>query len=236
MASSGFDSTYLIWKNLKEGNKVIPLYVDTNINKDQKIIERNNLHTICEYFVRQFTYEKISRWQETVKVDVDASCKIILQQPQVWVYGAYIFSQKEDLIVDEIQLGYIMNDDALSFIDEIKGLWDALNKFQVSWRTNPISQLTFPLIKMPKEHLMEIAATQYPDIFHKIHFCEFPKEDGSNCELCVSCKKAYDKGYQLFLSKAENNRLIKFEYPEKEKISKFKKLTAKGKLNESRDV
>jgi 7-cyano-7-deazaguanine synthase in queuosine biosynthesis len=109
-----------------------------------------------------------------------------------------------------------MNDDALSFLEEIKFLWKAFNNFQVEWKTNPIPLLTFPIIKMPKELLMKIASEYYPDIFHKIHFCEFPNEDGSNCERCVSCIKAYDKGYKIYKESAENNRSIKYEIPKKE--------------------
>lgn len=33
--SGGIDSTYLIWKNLKEGNYVIPFYVEIINNEKQ---------------------------------------------------------------------------------------------------------------------------------------------------------------------------------------------------------
>lgn len=38
--SSGLDSTYLIWKNLNEGNEVFPIYITISNNENKTILEK----------------------------------------------------------------------------------------------------------------------------------------------------------------------------------------------------
>lgn len=235
MASSGFDSTYLLWKNLKEGNKVIPLYIDTNLNLKQKELEIKNLKIICHYFSDKFNFFNIDSWPKIVKVDVDKSKGVPLQLPQVWIYGAYIYLHSIDIKINEIQLGYIMNDDALSYLDEIKNLWKAFNLFQKGWE--PVTaKITFPIIKYPKNYLIEIASDEYPEIFHKIHFCEKPLKNDSNCKSCPSCEKAYKSGYELFSSRAERNRNFEYKFPDKDKNDFILKNKEKVIENKENDV
>ena len=44
--SSGLDSTYLVWKNLKDGNTVVPIYIEIENNKRKTILEKNRIKLI----------------------------------------------------------------------------------------------------------------------------------------------------------------------------------------------
>ena len=41
--SGGLDSTYLVWKNLKDGNEVQPIYIEIQNNKVKSTIEKNRI-------------------------------------------------------------------------------------------------------------------------------------------------------------------------------------------------
>ena len=222
MASAGFDSTVLMYENLQKKNYVIPLYIRTCINDDQKNLEIESLRNITTFFAERYGHDFISYDPKIEEINLSYAEKVMLEQPLVWIIGAYLFSQNGDQQIDEIQLGYIMEDQALSFLEEIKNLWNSLNKFQGPHLGNKIPKLTFPIIKYTKYRTMNIIANMIPEIFHLIHFCESPKEDWTNCETCNSCKKALRNDYNSFTNLAESNI-------ENKNLNKFK-IQTKGKL------
>jgi 7-cyano-7-deazaguanine synthase in queuosine biosynthesis len=204
MSSGGFDSTYLIWKNLEEGNKVFPVYIETTIDPEQKKAEINALNIICHYFSDIYGFSMINCWPERLELNVTYAKGIPLQQSQVWIYGAFLFSQKEQKNFDEVQIGYIMNDCALSYLDELKNLWNAFNLFKHD-ASNKTPNLSFPIIKKLKFDIMNVLSEKCPEIFSFVHFCERPKEK-ENCKECPSCKKAYSSEYERLSARAEGNK------------------------------
>lgn len=47
--SGGLDSTYLVWKNLKEGNVVLPIYVEIENNEVKTTMEKK---IVLNYFIK----------------------------------------------------------------------------------------------------------------------------------------------------------------------------------------
>lgn len=196
LASGGFDSTTLLHRAIVAGHKVTALYVNTTIDDAQKKAERFALKNIC-HFLSHNNMKSIDCWPIEVDMPIFYADMVPLQQPQLWTYAAYLFSQlKENNSFDEVQLGYIMEDHALSYLDEIKQLWTAFNAFQHSLKSNKIPQITFPLIKWSKEMTIKYVVDNLPEIAHHITFCETPTESGP-CKRCHSCKKTYEAGYEL---------------------------------------
>jgi 7-cyano-7-deazaguanine synthase in queuosine biosynthesis len=52
--SGGLDSTYLIWKNLKDGNQVFPIYVEIQNNETKTILEKNRTELLFREFSKEF--------------------------------------------------------------------------------------------------------------------------------------------------------------------------------------
>ena len=48
--SGGLDSTYLVWKNLKEGNTVVPIYLEIANNEDKSKLEKNRIELLRKVF------------------------------------------------------------------------------------------------------------------------------------------------------------------------------------------
>ena len=44
--SGGLDSTYLVWKNLSDGNTVLPVYVEIENNEVKTILEKNRMESV----------------------------------------------------------------------------------------------------------------------------------------------------------------------------------------------
>jgi len=50
--SGGLDSTYLVWKNLNEGNIVYPIYIEIENNITKTILEKNRIELLYKEFYK----------------------------------------------------------------------------------------------------------------------------------------------------------------------------------------
>ena len=191
--SSGLDSTYLVWKNLNEGNEVQPIYIEIENNKTKTILEKNRTKLLVKEFEKEFP-DKIHEVNHILKVNVDAreDCLLFKQVP-VWILAS-IFSQ--DLNVDEIQIGYVANDDAIGYLADIQNIYKSYEPLM-----RHLKPLVFPLSKKPKYEM----AHELPEIYRKFIFsCEYATIIGSEdaefieyepCCECVPCTHALQNGY-----------------------------------------
>jgi 7-cyano-7-deazaguanine synthase in queuosine biosynthesis len=84
--------------------------------------------------------------------------------------------QKTHIKFDEVQISYVAHDEALSFLDEIKNLYNSLLAFKLEFSYAPeIPPLTFPLIKHVKHELFFRYNRNYNDIINQTWSCEEPK-------------------------------------------------------------
>ena len=197
--SSGLDSTYLVYKNLKEGNIVSPIYIEIENNQHKSIIEKNRIELLYNEFSEEFNgnefYDrKIKPIKYVMKTNVGASeDSIHLKQVPVWIIGL-LFSQGLD--VDEIQIGYVCGDDSTSYIEDMKEIYYSYER--ISEKLKPIS---FPLIKQKKWQIIR----ELPEKYHKyIYSCESPNLIGKEsdefveyeaCCSCVACKTIIISNY-----------------------------------------
>ena len=190
--SSGLDSTYLVWNNLKKGNEVYPIYFEIKNNQDKPILEKNRVSVLHTKFFEEFK-NLIHPPKYVISVDVmDINTRLHLVQAPIWILGL-LFSQIEN--IDEIQIGYVMNDDAISYIDDIK---KAYNSYKTL--SDNLIPISFPLRKTKKEEIVENLPEKYRELTIT---CEEPRIKGNPnaeileyhaCGYCVACKRQINTG------------------------------------------
>ena len=187
--SGGYDSTYLLCKNLNEKNVVYPVYIsclrvgDLKIECEKKAIREIESRLNSENLKRIITSE--------VYINSNVLTRYSYQ-PFLWLLGLYneVVSRPE-VQFDQVHIGYIMNDDALSFQEDLKDLWANFFKFDFETVVNnkKIPELIFPLKKMGKEIIIKGLYSQ--GILDLCWSCADPIYVNGMfhyCGECTSCK------------------------------------------------
>ncbi len=190
--TSGLDSTFLVYKNLKEGNVVQPFYVRLSNNDTKTKAELYNIDKQIELF-REAYGESIKSIRTIMKLNIDEfSYTTALVQAPMWVY-ALQFVQNCD--IDEFQIGYVMNDCAISYLDEIKILYRTFHGLAMMGSKQV--PLAFPLTKYSKVDIL----TDLPGKYRRyLWSCEMPRVIGEDDHIeyhpcggtCHPCTKYHN--------------------------------------------
>lgn len=208
--SGGLDSTYLIWKNLSDGNVVVPIYAEILNNKDKSVIEKNRVELLFNEFRKEFG-DKIKYVEYPVNIQVQSSDGLFFKQLPIWLLSM-LYSHEDR--IDEFQIGYVMNDDMVSYVDDVKNIYksyESVMNFQIP--------LTFPLLKNGKNQIADKLPSKYLSLTYS---CENPRiigdvnadyVDYEPCCKCPACKKIissdyYDKGLPSNYRKAVNDKMV----------------------------
>ena len=170
MFSGGLDSTTLLLRELNKGNIVIPILNRFNSNDDTC--------SLFKYMMAQIALNKIADKISKIKTK-----KMILVSPIVcnhiqfgclgdgFVYTQQMFNSVAPACIgyerirsiDEIMIGTVLGDQGVSYINDMKRIYNDAMKFQVKisegntsyvvGRENKIAKLTFPLIKTEKSQI-----------------------------------------------------------------------------------
>lgn len=170
MFSGGLDSTTLLLRELNKGNIVIPILNRFNSN--------NDTCSLFKYMMAQITLNKI-----VDKISKIKTKKMILVSPIVcnhiqfgclgdgFVYTQQMFNSVAPACIgyerirsiDEIMIGTVLGDQGVSYINDMRRLYNDAMKFQVKTtegntsyvvgRENKIAKLTFPLYKTEKSQI-----------------------------------------------------------------------------------
>lgn len=195
--SGGLDSTYLIWKNLKEGNEVYPIYIEIDNNYNKSILEKNRINLLYQKFTEEFNVNhqiKIYPVDYALNVKVNSHGNgLMFKQIPIWIFGV-LFQCGIDY--DEIHIGYVMNDDAISYISDIKKIYSSYKSI-----TDIQIPLKFPLVKINKYQMAGELPSKYFDL---VVSCENPiiKEskgveivEYEPCCECEACMKIISTKY-----------------------------------------
>jgi 7-cyano-7-deazaguanine synthase in queuosine biosynthesis len=200
--SGGYDSTWLLIKNLMKGDNVYPLYVHAAcVSPVKQTIEA----TVVKNLVRKLR-QRFRNLHELVEIEIrmDNIRGIISLQPCLWLMGLFseVKNQKNDVCYDEVHIGYIMTDGAISLLKEVGNLWKCL--FSFSFPEYDVPKLRFPLAKYKKEIIINNLEYFDHDILESCWTCEDPRiirekrlDNGSGkievyiepCGECVPCEK-----------------------------------------------
>ena len=173
--SGGTDSTYLIYKRLKNGEKVDAAYVNL-LNNDTKVVrELKAIKALKKIFDRDFP-EQFIYHGVIFECDVkQPGGLLVFRQMGIWIQA--IISCCSEF--HEVSIGYSMGDDAISYLKDIKKTYKSYKKFQ----NNEFPKLTFPLKKISKSEIFDYLPTE---IVKLITTCEGgDKKD--NCGICHKC-------------------------------------------------
>lgn len=170
--SGGLDSTYLIWKLLQDGYSVRAGYINLGeqSKKELEVIEK--LTPLFENYA--FTYVG-----KLATVDAKtANQSVQLKQSFLWLTSLLLMPLQEN---EKVAMGFVMNDDAISYMDEFKQCAKSLSTL-----CNSEIELMFPLIKTKKEEIWD----NLPERFRThVVWCEKSHELELPCGECISCKR-----------------------------------------------
>ena len=187
--SGGLDSTYLVWKNLKEGNIVYPVHITINGNQNKTIIEKNAIDKIHSMLLADDLPGELRSLKHVYEFNGFAlQNNSMWAQLPVWMLGI-LFSPLQE--ADEVQIGYVMGDDILTYSKEIKAIFNSYRPFLLNDAKN--IKFTFPLHQTGKSDMVEALPEKY---LKRVVFCEDPRnirevDDDvfhKNCGTCGSCK------------------------------------------------
>lgn len=177
--SGGLDSTYLLYKALKDNHTVTTLSMNLRNNIGQQFLE-NEAREKIKIILSDMKLSILTRFLES-DIDVKSySNNFELVQPPIWVLFSALTLHE---YIDEIQFGYVLGDHANSYIDDILNLFEAIKPFMKSKN----AKITFPIIKQHKKDLYDRLPTE---IKNAISYCENPiGEKYIACRKCDSCIK-----------------------------------------------
>jgi len=179
--SGGLDSTYLIYKNLKKGHQVTGVYITIENNIDKVKMETQQINKLQKLFEEEFP--NLFTLKMGMKVDAPTSGDLILKQILIWLFSLLY---QDSSNYDEVQIGAVMNDDMVSYLNDINKTWKSF-KFLNPKHPN----LKFPLSKTSKYVIVESLPEKYKSLV--VH-CEEPiisKDSKSfkQCGKCEPCKR-----------------------------------------------
>lgn len=202
--TGGLDSTYLIYKNLEAGNTVKPVYVEILNNKNKTLVEKQNIDILLKKFKEDYGYDNIRHVDYITEIGVNWGTSLHYTQPYLWLMNAIMIDTNG---YDEIQLAYVLNDDAVSFVDDIKKIYNnkLFDNFVSSDRRN---KLKFPLLKVSKNEIVK----ELPEKYLKyVNSCENPEIEKTRfrykysggeflisykpCKNCVPCERLKNNKY-----------------------------------------
>ena len=177
--SGGLDSTYLVYTNLRDGNTVLPVYITIENNTSKVDREKKTVAQLVELFKEMDLLGELEDIDFSTEFETGFSPNLAFAQMPIWIIGLLYTNWSE---CDEIQMGYVMNDDAVSYIDEVKKIWKSYSGIT---NDGKVPTLKFPLSKMKKWKIWG----DLPDKIRQLTmFCE-TSVGGLDCGECDSCKR-----------------------------------------------
>jgi len=187
--SGGLDSTYLLYKNLKDGNRVTPIFVEIKNNGDKVALEKNRIELIYKVLKREFNH-LLRPIHYSLVLNVEArEDSLYFKQMPIWML-ALLYSQE---CGSEIQIGYTTNDDAIPYLDDIRKIYRSYEAI-----SDKLIPITFPLLKIPKFQMFKELPYALQSL---IVSCEEPRitninvKDGEDviieyepCCECAACR------------------------------------------------
>lgn len=179
--SGGVDSTYMAWKALKDGHDISLVYVDILNNGAKPDREKKQAGLIITELNKEFkthlNLEIIGRY-EGIGVNFG------LPQAALWAFNAAMCMPDKNT---EVWIGYVMNDDAISYLADINKAYKAFESLN-GGRTVP--KLKFPLYKTCKQEIRSQLPGNYLELTIS---CEAPRiarhEEYYDCGNCAACKR-----------------------------------------------
>lgn len=183
--TGGLDSTYLLYKNLKEGKEVTPFYIEITTNVEKTKMERRSCQKIWDLLRNEFGY-KLNYMKDIVTIGISYQCtgSSALPQMPLWIFGCWQLQGYYRKELTELQIGYVMNDDAISYLEEMKKVYYSYECLVDEHYEGGMIPLNFPLIKYNKKQIMDLIPE---NIAAEVMSCESVIEIGDDHYSCGEC-------------------------------------------------
>jgi 7-cyano-7-deazaguanine synthase in queuosine biosynthesis len=181
--SGGIDSTGLLCEYLNQGCQVdaFSVIAHNNLEKDKReLAARTKMRD--GYFA-----DKHVIFYPDVVIDAHQFHQFVLAQAPSWLFGLLLQVRDHH---HEVAIAYVMNDDAVSFVDDFKAIWKSYEPLMQF----PLPPLVFPYLKRKKRDILE--ALPY-ELQTSVTWCENPDDSRDRCGECVPCRKMIYLGLQL---------------------------------------
>jgi 7-cyano-7-deazaguanine synthase in queuosine biosynthesis len=226
--SGGYDSTYLLIKNLQNGDNVYPVYVHVScIYPIKQMIEINKVKLLIKKLRRK--YNNLHELTEK-EMYIDPINNIFSTQPIFWMLALFnVVKKNRHFIYHEVHIGYIASDGVISHIPEIRTYWKTLFSFSDHSPKWTIPKLCFPLLKYDKAHIIKKLENYDKEILASCWTCENPK--------VIKTKRCRDNTIEMYIEACgscqpcenlQNTENISFDLIKKYRIvfnrNKFHKL------------
>jgi hypothetical protein len=191
-------------KNLENGDHVYPVYIKASCVSQVK--QQIELKVVRELLANPEIKTKNLHDLTVIPIHMNNIDGIFSLQPILWMLGLFYEVKKHrgGGLYDEVHIGYTMNDSAVSYLDEIKKIWQSF--FTLSFPFSDyrhIPELKFPLLKYSKDMIVNDLRYLLPDDIYNLWTCEMPsvlyerkktKHGGreqiiEHCGRCAPCKK-----------------------------------------------
>lgn len=179
--SGGLDSSYMIDQLLREGNDVVAGYCDINGGTSQHDREDFARHEMVKKFHTMYGDGRFKYIDKAFEFGIHSvNHEFPIKQAFIWLMSYISIPHDSNRSIDSVAIGYTMNDDALSYIDELKAAWNTFNSF-----SRKKVDLIFPLLKCKKSDMWESCS---PLIKEHVTWCENGMFEDF-CGHCASCKR-----------------------------------------------
>lgn len=198
--SGGLDSTYLIQHLLDQDpkNQVYASYVKVSNNsekadKELAAIEKMQPILAKKYGSRFYYSGTCMEFSVLAETEMHR-----LKQIPLWLSAYLLTSYPRD---DYFALGYVMNDCAVSYTEEIK---------EIAKSFSLLSEFVFPPIVFPLSKLdkAEIIGRIDNELLPHLWWCEHPKENSDErlCGACSPCKRMVEVDPSLVLKELQKKK------------------------------
>lgn len=207
--SGGLDSTYMVNKLLSEGHTVITGFCHFHNNFKAMEREKTARENLTPFFIEKYP-DTFVNMDEILALNVTThNDKIPLKQACVFLASYIALPNYSYRKIEKVALGYVMNDDALSFLDELRDIFNAYNRF-----AEDNIELIFPIIK---KHKRDMFFDMPSELRENIVWCE-SNDDSilNNCGECISCKRMETAG--IITARIDNHHSSQFEFEFKEQV------------------
>jgi 7-cyano-7-deazaguanine synthase in queuosine biosynthesis len=172
--SGGYDSAWLLIKNLQNHDNVYPVYIYSScINTIKQRIENTVANDLIVKLQQRF--DNLHDLTE-ITINMNNVKGIYSTQPILWCLGLFSEIQNKRYIsYDEAHIAYIMRDSAISLQTEIQAFWKSLFSFSWPLPDYTVPALKFPLVKYSKDIIIQNLRNFDDSIAESLWTCERPR-------------------------------------------------------------
>lgn len=209
--TGGVDSTHSLLRELEKGNLVIPVYnrLNCEYEKDKfNLIEYTLIHNIK---LLRKKYLNLENLQLNISSQIHWFSSFTYYQQVYNVISIFTIGYAILRHVDEVIMSIVMGDDSVSYLSEMRSLFNTSMKMMTVEDAPLKISLKFPLTKMHKDRVyyeskdlmkkigvnLKLISCENPDIINKLNNKGNLEIEIQPCEKCNSCARNRESDIKL---------------------------------------